>query len=1146
MGIRNKLLATFSACCISLTALTAEPLLAVKNSPASVVYASNGYDEDLIMRYTSSAGTKSTDNAWDNSESFYKALPLGNGRIGAMVYGNCPTEWIDLNECTVWSAGPGSNDRDGAGNNLKTVQDLLSKGEYDQANSIIGSKMIGGGQAKYQKVGMLKLSLGHENVSNYTRQLDMNTAVASTSYTCGGKTFLRESFVSYPNQVMVTRITCDAAGSVSLAVGYDGLLNGKVSIDGNNTIVANGHGDDDCWTSGAVYYSARTKVIPSGGSVTAANERVNVSNADSVLILTTIRTNFVNAQLCNGDEKGDASKDMAAIENMTYEELYNNHVADFQALFHRVNVDLGGDSSVSNSKTIETRISEFSKTNDPKMVKVLFQYGRYLMISASRDAQAMNLQGIWNKYSAPAWGSKSTTNINYEMNYWPAFTTNLAECFEPFIEKAKALTISGAKTAKAHYNISEGWVLHHNTDLWNRTGPIDGTWGQWPTGGAWVSNMLYDAYKFNQDEEYLAEIYPVIQGSAAFLNALMVPQTIEGQEYMVVSPSASPEINIPGKPDSYCAYGVTMDNAICRELFQDVVDASNILNKDDSLITSLQDKLSLIKPATAGRYGQLEEWAYDWDNPNETHRHISHIYGLFPGNEYSPATNPDIAEAASVALEHRGDAGTGWSEAWKLNCWARLEDGEHAYNLVKMLISPVNGTESGRLYANLWDAHPPFQIDGNFGFTSGIAEMLLQSQNEEVVLLPALPKAWSTGHANGLCARGNFEITEMNWSNGKLTDVTILSNSGNVCNLRYGNMRISFGTEKGGIYHLNGLLRFSEKNQTLGNIAKNKTTKASVGDASAAVDGTNTTSWTSKGSLNGEWMLVDLGEKTDICRWTVKFAGVNGEINYNARDIKLQMSDNGSTWTDVDVVYGNTKSTLTRNVPAFNARYVRLYLQTSTQNNNGGVKVAEFEVWGESDAAANGVNPYTKIEAENSDFLFGGIQIEDNDTRKDIGYIQNGSTAAICDVNFEGGATGFSVNASSAGDGGKIEIRIGSDTGKLVGTCVIEPTGDWQDYQTFTCDVSGCTGMQDLFLVFTGGDGYLFNVDDFSFTFDSQLGDLDGNGNINGIDLTLLKKAVLNKTSPSARTIASGDMNGDGEINADDVPVMVNYLLGKK
>ncbi|MBR6617870.1 MAG: glycoside hydrolase N-terminal domain-containing protein [Oscillospiraceae bacterium] len=1123
-----------AALCVGVCQLPAQSGGSVKLD----VHAAQTHDPDLVMWYTSQAGTHSKDNAWDNAESFYRALPLGNGRIGAMVYGNCPTEWIDLNECTVWSAGPGSNDREGAAGYLKEVQSLLSAGKYQEANDIIGSKMIGGGQAKYQKVGMLKLSMGHENVSDYTRQLDMNTAVASTTYTHGGKRYVRESFVSYPDQVMVTRITCDQAGSVSVGVGYDGLLNGSVAVDGD-TVVATGHGDDDCWTRGAVYYAARTKVIPQGGNMTAGNGTLQVNGADSVMLVTAIRTNFIDAQTCNGDEKGDAAKDMQRVAGMTYDELYERHAADFSSLIHRVDLDLGGDSTVSNSKTVETRIEEFGKSNDPKMVEMLYQYGRYLMISASRDAQAMNLQGIWNKYSAPAWGSKATTNINYEMNYWPALTTNLEECFVPFVEKAKALTISGSKTAMTQYGIDKGWVLHHNTDLWNRSGPIDGTWGLWPTGGAWISNMLYDAYLFNQDEAYLEEIYPVIKGSAEFLNELMIQQEISGQNYMVISPSASPELGLPGyawDANVHCSYSTTMDNAITRELFQGVTQASAQLGVDTQLRSQLEQKLSLIKPPTVGKHGQLMEWAYDWDNPNETHRHISHIYGLFPGNEYSVSTNPEIAQAAKTSLEHRGDMGTGWSEAWKLNCWARLEDGEHAYNLVKLLITPVNGTESGRLYANLWDAHPPFQIDGNFGFTSGVTEMLLQSQNNEISLIPALPAAWSTGHVNGLCARGNFEIKEMSWENGRLTGVTVLSKSGNVCNLRYGNARVSFETEKDTEYRLDGMLRLIDKTQELGNTARNKTADASEGTAAAAFDGSKATAWEAAKGTTDNWISVDLGKETAIDKWTVVFGGGN----FNARDFRLQTSNDGTTWTDADVLYGNTKTTVTRPLAA-SARYFRLEIMRGTRNNDGGAKVCELELWGASDAPT-GIDPYDPpIEAEDSHFLFGSIQIESSAEtgRSDLGFIQDGCAFALRDVDFSRGASSFTVSASSAGSGGQLEIHSGSEDGPIVGTCTIDVTGDWQDYQDFTCKTDVPVGVQDLYFVCKGDDGYLFNIDKFSFT--PALGDVNEDGKFNIPDVIMLQKWLLG--SDEIGNWKAGDFCGDGILNAFDLALMKRELL---
>lgn len=911
-------------------------------------------DNDLTLLYNSMAGSNFSGNPYDNNESFYKALPLGNGRIGAMVYGNYPDERIDLNEATFWSSGPGNNNRAGAANSLKTAQDQLFAGQYTNGSTTIAKSMIGGGEAKYQSIGDLKLSFGHSSVSNYSRQLDMNTGVVSSDYTYNGKKYHRESFVSYPDQIMVTKITCNSPGSISLTAAYESSLSGQytVSTSGNDTLVMNGHGDSDNGISYAVWFSTRSKLINTNGSVSANNNQISVSNADSVVILTSIRTNYINYKTCNGDEKGKATTDISNASAKSYDTLLNNHVADYQSLFKRVDVDLGGSGS-ENSKPMSQRISEFGSTNDPKLAKVLFQYGRYLMISASRDSQPMNLQGIWNKFRNPAWGCKMTTNINYEMNYWPAFTTNLAECFEPFVEKAKALQAPGNETARAHYNISNGWVLHHNTDLWNRTAPIDGEWGFWPTGAGWVSNMLYDAYNFNQDTAYLNEIYPVIKGAADFLQTLMQSKSINGQNYQVICPGTSPELTPPGNSGgqgAYNSYGVTMDNGISRELFKSVIQAAGILNIDSSFRSTLQSKVSQIKPNTIGSWGQVQEWAYDWDSQSEKNRHISFAYDLFPGLEINKRNTPSIANAVIKSLNTRGDVGTGWSEAWKLNCWARLEDGAHAYNLVKLLITPVN--KDGRLYDNLWDAHPPFQIDGNFGFTSGIAEMLLQSHNNEIQLLPALPSQWSTGHADGLCARGNFTVTKMNWANGVLTGATIKSNSGNVCNVRYGNKTISFPTKKGYTYQLNGSLQLAEAETVLTNVALNKTATASGAnsgeEAGKAVDGSTTSKWCHDKGISGEWLQVDLGEKYDISRWVVKHAGVAEAIKLNTRDFTLQKSDDGATWTDVDIVYGNQQNITDRNVPTFNSRYVRLFINTATQDNSGGARINELELWGKS------------------------------------------------------------------------------------------------------------------------------------------------------------------------------------------------------
>ncbi|MDO5559654.1 MAG: glycoside hydrolase N-terminal domain-containing protein [Oscillospiraceae bacterium] len=1147
--LRKCISAGLAVCMAAGAAVNVPDNKAVHNS-GYIAEAESVHDDDLVLRYDKMAGTVNTDNAWNNSESFYRALPLGNGRIGAMVYGNCPDELIDLNECTVWSSGPGDNNRQGAGDHLKEVQSLLENSKYSEANKIISQYMIGSGQAKYQKVGSLKLSFGHDYVSDYSRQLDMNDAVASSSYTCGGVKYTRETFVSHPDDVMVTRITCDKKGALSMTATYDGVLNGTVTTEKGDTLVANGHADGDLGLYGAVYFSTRSRFINENGVVSTAGGKVTVSGADSLLILTSVRTNFIDYKTCNGDEKGDALADINRVSEMSYDTLYKNHSDDYQELFKRVDIDLGGDSEVTNAKTIETRIAEFSKTNDPKMVKTLFQFGRYLMISASRDAQAMNLQGIWNKYSAPAWGSKSTTNINYEMNYWPAFTTNLAECFEPFVKKAEDLQKTGHETAKVHYGINDGWVLHHNTDIWNRSGPIDGSWGQWPVGGAWISNMLYDAYRFNQDEDYLQEVYPVIKGSAEFLNELMKKETIDGQDYMVISPSASPELPLPGYPwndNVYCSYGVTMDNSICRELFKDTTDASSILGQDSGFRGELESKLSLIKPETIGKWGQLQEWAYDWDNKNETHRHISHLYSLFPGNNVTPYENETVADAARVSLNARGDAGTGWSEAWKLNCWARLCDGEHAYNFIRLLITPVGA--DGRLYDNLWDAHPPFQIDGNFGFTSGVAEMLLQSQNDMIQLLPALPSQWKTGHANGLCARGNFEISKMSWSDGKLRSVCVLSGSGGVCSLKYGSTQISFETKAGEEYSLNGNLQFCDDTQTLQNLALNKKVTASgetkSEEAIYAVDGDKTTKWCDMGGLSDEWIQIDLGEAKDIERYVLSLAGTAEDICYNARDFRLQTSINGTDWTDADTVYGNTKSVYTSNIDKTYAQFVRLYFITSTQNNQGGARVYDIELWGTGEAPGARC-AYVKTGAESFDFMYGDIQTETSDTGDaDIGYITDGSYVVYRNMDFETGPEGFMVSASSDTEGGTIEIRAGGTDGKLLGTCGIAGTQGWQNYETLSCAASECTGKQDVYLIFKGDSGYLFNIEWFSFY--GIKGDIDRTSRIGIRDFIYMKDHILSGgSSLTGLALSNADINSDDKVDITDAVILQEFLTGMR
>lgn len=737
------------------------------------VFAQPPAGEDLTLWYNI-----------DAQDTFTNALPIGNGYMGGMIYGGVAKDVIGLNESTVWSGNPGNNNKQGAANSLAQARSQIFAGDYAGADATVGN-MIGGGQASFQPVGNLYLEFPGHNGTGYYRELNLKTAIAKTTYTYSGVVYTREYFASYPDKVIVVRITANQAGKITFTASMDSPLTPtSTSTAGSNTLILNGQAD-------AIKFQNRLKVTTDGGTASIANNKISVSGANSATIVLAIGTNFNSYNDVSGDQAARATTTINNLGTKTYEAILAAHLKDYQTLFNRVQLDLN--SSVDASKTTtDKRVSNFASNDDPNLVRLHYQFGRYLLISSSRaGSQPANLQGVWNRDLYPSWGSKYTTNINLEMNYWMVETANLAECARPLIDKVKNLVPQGQLTAKTHWGVNEGWVLHHNTDLWNRTGPIDGAWGHWPSGAAWLSTHLWEHYQFNPDLTYLAEVYPTMKGAAQFFLNSLVEEPVSGKKYLVTSPSSSPELQHGAY---WTCFAPTMDIQIVRDIFNITIKTAQLLGTDDLLRTQIDAAVKRLPPHQIGKYKQLQEWFQDWDSPTNTHRHVSHLYGLFPSNQITVAGTPDLIAAAKTTLTQRGDQATGWSLAWKINFWARLEDGNHAYTLIKMLLTPE------RTYKNLFDAHPPFQIDGNFGAVSGVNEMLVQSQNNEIQILPALPSKWPGGSIRGVMARGKFEIDSLAWAGGKLTHISIISHNGGTMNVRYGTVKQTVVTTKGESY----------------------------------------------------------------------------------------------------------------------------------------------------------------------------------------------------------------------------------------------------------------------------------------------------------------------------------------------------------
>jgi alpha-L-fucosidase 2 len=754
---------------------------------AAVSATARGKREDLELWYERPAGP------------WVEALPVGNGRLGAMVYGRVGQERLQLNDDTLFAGGPNDPNMPGSLAALPQVRALIDQGKFKEAHDLCGSTMIAHQQMPYSAAGDLLIDFigAPDAPSAYRRSLSLDSAITTTTYAAGKTRYVREVFASAPAQVIVVRLTA-THGMLDFDLGYRHPEQVKyggtqapselretlneaarpatlaIRADGAGGLLVEGRNNESSGVPAALRYAVRVQAL-GDGKVTVAGDRLQVRGARNVTLLVAAATSFVNFADVSGDPVARVRSDCAAAARKPYAQLRDEHVKSHQALFRRFSIRFGNGQDV---RPTNARIASAESQPDPTLAALYVQYARYLLLSCSRPgSEPANLQGLWNEGTNPPWGGKYTININTQMNYWPAGPANLGECFEPVLRMVEGLAVTGAVTARKAYG-ARGWVTHHNTDLWRASAPIDGPlWGIWPTGGAWLCNTLWDYYDYFRDEAWLRRLYPLLKGACEFFVDTLVEDP-QGRG-LVTSPSISPE-NQHHKGVAICA-GPAMDRQILRDLFRHTLAAQALLGDDDaSLRDALQATLKRLPADRIGAQGQFQEWLEDWDAgaPEQRHRHVSHLYAVYPSGQANVRDTPALVQAAKVTLNARGDKSTGWATAWRLALWARMGEGDRAHAILLGLLGPE------RTYPNMFDAHPPFQIDGNFGGTAAIIEMVLQSWGDEIHVLAALPKAWPEGAMQGIRARGAIEA-DVEWSGGRLRRLALRGKPGTRVPVRY-------------------------------------------------------------------------------------------------------------------------------------------------------------------------------------------------------------------------------------------------------------------------------------------------------------------------------------------------------------------------